>query len=92
MSAESQRFGAIKVATWYNQQAAALHVHVLECMYLPKWDDDGFVNPFIRLMLLPDPSKETKRNTKVRRNTYCVLCRTHLRLYRPYCVLCRTHL
>ncbi len=66
----TERRGRLRLELQWVSQAGAnggnvLRVRIIEARNLLATDFNGFSDPYVKLYLLPDPSKATKRKTAV---------------------------
>lgn len=61
--------GKMKVGVWYKQNEGQLYVRIVSAKGLAAAKKDGTSNPYVKVFLLPDKSKQTKRMTGVQRKT-----------------------
>ena len=59
--------GRLRVKLEYNK--GNLHVHILSAEDLEAADSNGFSDPYVKMYLLPDKSKHSKRKTDVKQKT-----------------------
>lgn len=63
-----ETLGSVKLAVWYRNEEAILYVRIHSASDLASTKGKE-VNPYVKVHLLPDQSKHTKRKTGILRNT-----------------------
>ena len=61
--------GKLKVGVWYKQGEEQLYVRVHSAKGLTAIKENGTSNPYVKIYLLPDKSKQTKRKTGIQKKT-----------------------
>lgn len=61
--------GKMKIGVWYKQNEEQLYVRIVSAKGLAAAKKNGTSNPYVKVFLLPDKSKQTKRMTGVQRKT-----------------------
>ena len=61
--------GKLKTGVWYKQNEEQLYVRIASAKGLSAAKGDGTSNPYVKVYLLPDKSKQTKRMTGIQRKT-----------------------
>lgn len=59
--------GRIHISLCYVSKQQELVVGIIRCANLVAMDTNGYSDPYVKCYLLPDPSKKTKRRTKVKK-------------------------
>ena len=61
--------GKLKTGVWYKQNEEQLYVRIVSAKGLSAAKEGGTSNPYVKVYLLPDKSKQTKRMTGIQRKT-----------------------
>ena len=61
--------GKLKAGVWYKQNEGQLYVRIVSAKGLSAAKEDGTSNPYVKVYLLPDKTKQTKRMTGIQRKT-----------------------
>ncbi|XP_026547550.1 rabphilin-3A-like, partial [Notechis scutatus] len=68
-SDETTTLGALDFSLLYNQENSSLQCAIIKAKGLKPMDSNGLADPYVKLHLLPGPSKSNKLRTKTLRNT-----------------------
>jgi hypothetical protein len=56
--------GVVKMSIYYDFPQQQLKINIREARMLPQMDSNGLCDPYIKLFLMPDPNKKTKKDHK----------------------------